>query len=159
MDDLFGVAQMQNDMMMQQEMMMQQQEMLMQQNLLMQQQDIMGMQPNQMYNMQPSPMYGMQNMYQQPIASYDRFGFAKYSRQQYLNILRNYVIQNCQVAISKEQPILEVPNMIRHCCVECSTKIVMLPKFCCTVPETNMQIPFYFCRDCGKLFYYKDFAL
>ena len=27
------------------------------------------------------------------------------------------------------------------------------------VPVTNMHIPFYFCKDCGKLFYYKDFML
>lgn len=153
MDDLFSMAQMQSDMMQQQNMMMQQEMMMQQQEMLMQQQMMMQQSPNMM-GMQPN-----MGIYQQPIGTVDRFGFVKYSRQQYLDILRNYVITNCQVAISKEQPILETPDNLRHCCVESQSKITMLPKLWCYVPETNMSIAFYFCRDCGKLFYFKDFML
>lgn len=153
MDDLFSMAQMQSDMMQQQNMMMQQEMMMQQQEMLMQQQMMMQQSPNMM-GMQPN-----MGMYQQPMGTIDRFGFVKYSRQQYLDILRNYVITNCQVAISKEQPILETPDNLRHCCVESQSKITMLPKLWCYIPETNMSIAFYFCRDCGKLFYFKDFML
>lgn len=153
MDDLFSMAQMQSDMMQQQNMMMQQEMMMQQQEMLMQQQMMMQQSPNMM-GMQPN-----MGIYQQPMGTVDRFGFVKYSRQQYLDILRNYVITNCQVAISKEQPILETPDNLRHCCVESQSKITMLPKLWCYVPETNMSIAFYFCRDCGKLFYFKDFML
>lgn len=153
MDDLFSMAQMQSDMMQQQNMMMQQEMMMQQQEMLMQQQMMMQQSPNMM-GMQPNI-----GMYQQPMGTVDRFGFVKYSRQQYLDILRNYVITNCQVAISKEQPILETPDNLRHCCVESQSKITMLPKLWCYIPETNMSIAFYFCRDCGKLFYFKDFML
>ena len=153
MDDLFSMAQMQSDMMQQQNMMMQQEMMMQQQEMLMQQQMMMQQSPNMM-GMQPN-----MGMYQQPMGTVDRFGFVKYSRQQYLDILRNYVITNCQVAISKEQPILETPDNLRHCCVESQSKITILPKLWCYIPETNMSIAFYFCRDCGKLFYFKDFML
>ena len=153
MDDLFSMAQMQSDMMQQQNMMMQQEMMMQQQEMLMQQQMMMQQSPNMM-GMQPN-----MGMYQQPMGTVDRFGFVKYSRQQYLDMLRNYVITNCQVAISKEQPILETPDNLRHCCVESQSKITMLPKLWCYIPETNMSIAFYFCRDCGKLFYFKDFML
>lgn len=153
MDDLFSMAQMQSDMMQQQNMMMQQEMMMQQQEMLMQQQMMMQQSPN-MIGMQPN-----MGMCQQPMGTIDRFGFIKYSRQQYLDILRNYVIINCQVAISKEQPILETPDNLRHCCVESQSKITMLPKLWCYIPETNMSIAFYFCRDCGKLFYFKDFML
>lgn len=158
MDDLFSMAQMQSDMMQQQNMMMQQEMMMQQQEMLMQQQMMMQQSPNMM-GMQPNMMNSQMGIYQQPIGTVDRFGFVKYSRQQYLDILRNYVITNCQVAISKEQPILETPDNLRHCCVESQFKITMLPKLWCYVPETNMSIAFYFCRDCGKLFYFKDFML
>lgn len=152
MDDLFSMAQMQSDMMQQQNMMMQQEMML--------QQDMMMQSPYQQQMMQ-NQYYQQNMMYQQPIPNIDRYGMVKYSKQQYLDILRNYIISNCgfQIAISREQPIDELPDNLRHCCVESKTKITMLPKLVCYIPETNMQIMFYFCRDCGKLFYYKDFMI
>lgn len=154
MDDLFSMAQMQADnMMMQQEMIQQQQ--------MMQQGMIQNPYMPQDMGMMQNPYHQQYSMYQQITPNIDRYGVVKYSRQQYMDILRNYVMYNCgfQVAISKEQPIEEVRDSIRHCCIESKTKITMLPKLLCYIPETNMRIYFYFCRDCGKLFYYKDFMI
>jgi hypothetical protein len=105
--------------------------------------------------------YGQQQMYNTPQGSMDRYGNIKYSRQEYMDGLRNYIMYNCkyQVAINKEEKLEDLPPRLRHCCAYSKSKIVMLDKLFFNVPETGMSIPFYFCKDCGKLFYYKDFMM
>lgn len=146
MEDLFGESQLafQNQDMCNQQMLMMQQQMLMQQQMM----------------MQEHGMYGQQ-MYSNPVGTVGRYGIVKYTKQEYLEGLRNYIIRSCnfQVVITKEEKIEDTPQRLRHCCAESKSKIVMLDMLMFSVPETGMNIPFYFCRDCGKLFYYKDFMM
>lgn len=96
--------------------------------------------------------------YQPPVGRMDYSGFVKYTRQQMLDGLRNYVIMCNQgrIAISKEEKIDETPQLLRHACAECGVSHLQMLMF--NIPEAGIQIPFYFCTACGKLFYYKDFA-
>lgn len=101
------------------------------------------------------------NQGQYPMGTCDNYGNIKFSKAEYLDGLRNYVMQSCnyQVAISREEKLEDIPAKLRHCCIESPSKISMLDRLSFDVPVTNMHIPFYFCKDCGKLFYYKDFML
>lgn len=107
------------------------------------------------------PGFGMQGgfpmTYQQPIGRLDYSGYVKYTRQQMLDGLRNYVIMANQgrVPISKEEKIEETPQVLRHACADCGVSYLQMLTF--NIPEAGVQIPFYFCTACGKLYYYKDF--
>lgn len=98
-------------------------------------------------------MIGMQ----MPCGTIDCAGYVKYTRQQMLDGLRNYVIMNTQgrVPISRAEKIEETPQLLRHACAECGVSRLQMLVF--NIPEAGVQIPFYFCTACGKLFYYKDF--
>ena len=89
----------------------------------------------------------------------DASGYVKYTRAQMLDGLRNYVIMcnNGRVPISKEEKLEETPPLLRHACAECGVSQLQMLTF--NIPEAGVQIPFYFCTACGKLFYYKDFYL
>lgn len=172
MDDLFGAAQAQNQMMQQQNMMqqgmaqqpnmmMQQPDMMSQQNMMMQQQGMMQQQYPMNYGQQ-MPMYG-NDMYGQMQSGYqmgrvDALGFTHYSRGQVLQGLRDYVVRMTGVGVTKEEKLDDYVNgNLRHCCPYCKTIITMLPVMYFNLPEAGMQVPFYFCTDCGKLFYPRDF--
>ena len=88
----------------------------------------------------------------------DASGYVKYTRAQMLDGLRNYVIMcnNGRVPISKEEKLEETPQLLRHACAECGVSQLQMLTF--NIPEAGIQIPFYFCTACGKLFYWKDFA-
>lgn len=100
------------------------------------------------------PGYGVQ---QYPVGRVDSMGYVHYTRQQMLDGLRNYVIQNTQgrVPIAREEKLEETPQLLRHACAECGVSYLQMLQF--PIPEMNLVIPFYFCTACGKLFYYKDF--
>lgn len=81
----------------------------------------------------------------------------KYSRQQMLDGLRNYVVMSGQVPISREEKIEETPQLLRHACAPCGVSFLQMLNF--SIPEVGVNIPFYFCTACGKLYYYKDFYM
>ena len=114
---------------------------------------------NQGYNGQASPYpyaaQAAQGYYQAPVGRVDRQGMVHYTRSQYIEGLRAYVINSSGIQISSEERIEESPNLLRHACAV--SRISMLPICYFNVPETGVQIPFYFCMSCGKLFYVKDF--
>lgn len=87
----------------------------------------------------------------------DASGYVKYSRQQMLDGLRNFVIMQTRVPISKEEKLEETPQFLRHACAQCGVSQLQMLQF--NIPEAGISIPFYFCTACGKLFYYKDFSL
>lgn len=126
-----------------------------------------GMMPDAGFGMQSPGMYGGQGVVFQPgfmgggmsVGRMDYSGYVKYSRQQMLEGLRNYVI-NCnqgRVMISREEKLEETPQLLRHACADCGISYLQMLTF--NIPEAGIQIPFYFCTSCGKLFYYKDFAV
>lgn len=104
------------------------------------------------------PMSGMPyGGYSQPMGRVDAMGYVKYSRQQMLDGLRNFVVMQTHMPISKEEKIPETPALLRHACAQCGISQLQMLQF--NIPESGITIPFYFCTACGKLFYYKDFAI
>lgn len=87
--------------------------------------------------------------------SVDRFGNVKYTKGQIIQGLRDYVTMNTGIPISAEEKIEDTPQLMRHACAAAKISQLGINYFC--VPEMGLQIPFYFCTACGKLFYPKDF--
>lgn len=118
-----------------------------------------GMQQAAMFGGQPMGYPGQQIGfgYQPPIGRMDYSGYVKYTRPQMLDGLRNYVIMSNQgkVMISREEKLEETPQLLRHACADCGISYLQMLTF--NIPEAGVQIPFYFCTACGKLYYYKDF--
>lgn len=91
-----------------------------------------------------------------PQGRIDGFGFVHYTKAQYLVGLRNYVFNLTGVAITKEERLDDVPQLLRHACA--AAKISKLAQCYFQVPETGVSIPFFFCLACGKLYYPRDFV-
>ena len=154
MEDLFGAAQAQA------------------QNQMMQSKNMMqgqGMMPMQGYNqgMMQDPysqnMMMQQSMYgNQMMSPYggrvDQMGYVHYSRGQVLQMLRDFVVMNTGKTIMCEEKLDDLPmNNLRHCCAESKSIITNLCPYTFQLPEAGIQFQFYFCMDCCKLFYPKDF--
>lgn len=122
---------------------------------------IESMPGNQGYNGQASPYpyaaQAAQGYTQAPVGRIDRMGMVHYTRGQYIDGLRAYVMNSSGIQITSEERIDETPALLRHACA--ASRISMLPICYFNVPETGVQIPFYFCMSCGKLFYMKDFMI
>ena len=174
MEDLFGAAQAQaqaqSQMRNNQNMMpMQGQGMMPMQGYnqgMMPMQDTYGqsMMPMQGYNqgmMMQDPysqgMYGNQMM--NPYGGrVDQMGYVHYSRGQVLQMLRDYTVMNTGKTIMCEEKLDDLPmNSLRHCCAESKSIITNLSPYTFQLPEAGIQFQFYFCMDCCKLFYPKDF--
>lgn len=164
MEDLFGAAQAQA-----------QNQMMNNQNMMQGQ----GMMPMQGYNQGMMPMQGytqgmMQDPYSQNImmqqsmygnqmmspygGRIDQMGYVHYSRGQVLQMLRDFVVMNTGKTIMCEEKLDDLPmNNLRHCCAESKSIITNLCPYTFQLPEAGIQFQFYFCMDCCKLFYPKDF--
>ncbi len=164
MEDLFSVAQAQA-----------QNQMMNNQNMMQGQ----GMMPMQGYNQGMMPMQGytqgmMQDPYSQNImmqqsmygnqmmnpygGRIDQMGYVHYSRGQVLQMLRDFVVMNTGKTIMCEERLDDLPmNNLRHCCAESKSIITNLCPYTFQLPEAGIQFQFYFCMDCCKLFYPKDF--
>lgn len=164
MEDLFGAAQAQA-----------QNQMMNNQNMMQGQ----GMMPMQGYNQGMMPMQGytqgmMQDPYSQNImmqqsmygnqmmnpygGRIDQMGYVHYSKGQVLQMLRDFVVMNTGKTIMCEEKLDDLPmNNLRHCCAESKSIITNLCPYTFQLPEAGIQFQFYFCMDCCKLFYPKDF--
>lgn len=164
MEDLFSAAQAQA-----------QNQMMNNQNMMQGQ----GMMPVQGYNQGMMPMQGytqgmMQDPYSQNImmqqsmygnqmitpygGRVDQMGYVHYSRGQVLQMLRDFVVMNTGKTIMCEEKLDDLPmNNLRHCCAESKSIITNLCPYTFQLPEAGIQFQFYFCMDCCKLFYPKDF--
>lgn len=164
MEDLFGAAQAQA-----------QNQMMNNQNMMQGQ----GMMPMQGYNQVMMPMQGytqgmMQDPYSQNImmqqsmygnqmmspygGRIDQMCYVHYSRGQVLQMLRDFVVMNTGKTIMCEEKLDDLPmNNLRHCCAESKSIITNLCPYTFQLPEAGIRFQFYFCMDCCKLFYPKDF--
>ena len=154
MEDLFGAAQAQA-----QSQMMNNQNMVQGQGMIPMQgynQGMMQDQYSQNMMMQQS-MYGNQMM--NPYGGrVDQMGYVHYSRGQVLQMLRDFVVMNTGKTIMYEEKLDDLPmNSLRHCCAESKSIITSLSPYTFQLPEAGIQFQFYFCMDCCKLFYPKDF--
>lgn len=110
-------------------------------------------------------MMMQQNMYgTQMISPYwgrvDQMGYVHYSRGQVLQMLRDYVVMNTGKTIVCEEKLDDLPmGSLRHCCAESKSIITSLNPYTFQLPEAGIQFQFYFCMDCCKLFYPKDFMI
>lgn len=174
MEDLFGAAQAQA-----QSQMMNNQNMMQGQGMMPMQGYNQGMMPMQDFNQGMMPMQGynqgmmqdpynqnmmmQQSMYgNQMISPYggrvDQMGYVHYSRGQVLQMLRDFVVMNTGKTIMYEEKLDDLPmNSLRHCCAESKSIITNLSPYTFQLPEAGIQFQFYFCMDCCKLFYPKDF--
>lgn len=164
MEDLFGAAQAQA-----QSQMMQNQNMMQGQGIMPMQGYNQGMAQMQGYNqgmmqdlysqnmMMQQSMYGNQMM--SPYGGrVDQMGYVHYSRGQVLQMLRDFVVMNTGKTIMCEEKLDDLPmNNLRHCCAESKSIITNLCPYTFQLPEAGIQFQFYFCMDCCKLFYPKDF--
>lgn len=122
-----------------------------------------GMMPMQdPYNqnmMMQQNMYGTQMM--NPYGGrVDQMGYVHYSRGQVLQMLRDYVVMNTGKTIVCEEKLDDLPmGSLRHCCAESKSIITSLSPYTFQLPESGIQFQFYFCMDCCKLFYPKDFMI
>lgn len=122
-----------------------------------------GMMPMQdPYNqnmMMQQNMYGTQMM--NPYGGrVDQMGYIHYSRGQVLQMLRDYVVMNTGKTIVCEEKLDDLPmGSLRHCCAESKSIITSLSPYTFQLPEAGIQFQFYFCMDCCKLFYPKDFMI
>lgn len=178
MEDLFGAAQAQaqaqSQIMNSQSMMpMQGQSMMQMQNtygqnmMPMQGQSMMSMQGYNQGMMMQDPysqnMMIQQNMYGNQVMNpygggVDQMGYVHYSRGQVLQMLRDYIVMNTGKTIMCEEKLDDLPmNSLRHCCAESRSIITNLSPYTFQLPEAGIQFQFYFCMDCCKLFYPKDF--
>lgn len=158
MEDLFGAAQAQA-----------QNQMMQSQNMMPMQGYNQGMTQMQGYNqgMMQDPysqnMMMQQSMYgNQMMSPYggrvDQMGYVHYSRGQVLQMLRDFVVMNTGKTIMCEEKLDDLPmNNLRHCCAESKSIITNLCPYTFQLPEAGIQFQFYFCMDCCKLFYPKDF--
>lgn len=164
MEDLFGAAKAQA-----QNQMMNNQNMMQGQGMISMQGYNQGMMPMQGYTqgmmqdpysqniMMQQSMYGnqMMNPYGGRI---DQMGYVHYSRGQVLQMLRDFVVMNTGKTIMCEEKLDDLPmNNLRHCCAESKSIITNLSPYIFQLPEAGIQFQFYFCMDCCKLFYPKDF--
>lgn len=172
MEDLFGAAQaqaqsqMMNNMQQSQSMMPMQDQYgqgMMQgysQNMQGYGQGMMPMQdPYNQNMMMQQNMYGTQmiNPYGGRV---DQMGYVHYSRGQVLQMLRDYVVMNTGKTIVCEEKLDDLPmGSLRHCCAESKSIITSLSPYTFQLPEAGIQFQFYFCMDCCKLFYPKDFMI
>lgn len=104
-------------------------------------------------------MYGTQMM--NPYGGrVDQMGYVHYSRGQVLQMLRDYVVMNTGKTIVCEEKLDDSPmGSLRHCCAESKSIITSLNPYTFQLPEAGIQFQFYFCMDCCKLFYPKDFMI
>ena len=104
-------------------------------------------------------MYGAQMM--NPYGGrVDQMGYVHYSRGQVLQMLRDYVVMNTGKTIVCEEKLDDLPmGSLRHCCAESKSIITSLNPYTFQLPEAGIQFQFYFCMDCCKLFYPKDFMI
>ena len=112
---------------------------------------------NQTQQIQPQVGY-----YQQPQIGYDcysqmqGYGLPKLNRSMILQYIQDYVVNLTQVPISRVEKIEETPNMLRHACAEVGdVSYLQMNNF--SVPELGINVSFYFCTACGKLYIQKDF--
>lgn len=104
-------------------------------------------------------MYGTQMM--NPYGGrVDQMGYVHYSRGQVLQMLRDCVVMNTGKTIVCEEKLDDLPmGSLRHCCAESKSIITSLSPYIFQLPEAGIQFQFYFCMDCCKLFYPKDFMI
>lgn len=164
MEDLFGAAQAQaQNQMMQSQNMMQGQGMMPMQGYNQGIAQVQGYNQGMMQDPYSQNMMMQQSMYgNQMMSPYggrvDQMGYVHYSRGQVLQMLRDFVVMNTGKTIMCEEKLDDLPmNNLRHCCAESKSIITNLCPYTFQLPEAGIQFQFYFCMDCCKLFYLKDF--
>lgn len=87
----------------------------------------------------------------------DSYGAIRYSKAEILQCLRDYIFKQTGMAVSREQKLEEEPDLLHHACAEAG--VSFLGKCMFHVYDMNIAVPYYFCKACGKFYYYKDFYI
>lgn len=81
----------------------------------------------------------------------------KIPKYRMLELISQYVQINTGMAVQCVEKIHEAPDMIRHSCVPMGITTLQRYIFTAQSGWDTLQIPFYFCPQCGKLFIYQDY--
>ena len=73
------------------------------------------------------------------------------------NELSVFSVNNGGVAVSTMVKIDESPEVLRHACVNGGISHLQRQIYSCQTPVGVVQVPYFFCGICGKLFVYNDF--
>ena len=115
-------------------------------------------------NMGMNMPYGQNNMYGQQMMNgmqqtgYDYGqGIIRHTKAEIIQGLRDYVVCNTGMPITVEVKIDETPDLLRHACASSGVSKLTMCHF--YVYDIGLDIPFYFCMSCGKLFYPRDIMI
>lgn len=80
--------------------------------------------------------------------------FRKFSKAEVIQAIQVYCYQQTGVSVSNVVRLEETPSQLRHSCL--TTGVTQLNQYNWTVPTEygSVQVPFYFCEKCGKLYVY-----
>lgn len=125
--------------------------------------DMMAQQMGQLAENQAMLQEQQAWFYQQQQFRQDRYGMRKVNTVEARNELANYLCANTGKAVTQIREVLSdgiqntfgLPTLMRHCCAECG--ITQLPLNTYVVAYTNIQIPYYYCKGCGRLYVLHDF--
>lgn len=80
--------------------------------------------------------------------------FRRYSKSEVIQAIQMHCYQQTGVSVSNVVRLEETPSTLRHSCME--TGIAHLPTYNWQVPTEygSVNVPFYFCDKCGKLYVY-----
>lgn len=81
----------------------------------------------------------------------------KIPKYRMVELLSQYVQMNTGMAVQCVEKIHEAPDTIRHSCVPMGITTLQRYVFTAQSGWDTLQIPFYFCPQCGKLFMYQDY--
>ena len=89
----------------------------------------------------------MDNMYQPQMQKFRRF-----TKAEVYQAIQEYCYQCTAVMVSEMVKIEDFPDALRHSCFE--TGVAYLPKYIWRVPIEYgfVEVPYYFCSRCGKLY-------
>lgn len=79
----------------------------------------------------------------------------RYTRAEIYQAIELYCYQSTGVAVTSVVKIEDNPTQLRHSCF--ATGVTNLPQYSWQVPSEfgAINVPYYFCSKCGKLFVYK----
>lgn len=131
-----------------------QQQQLAEQNLM--QQQMLTLQQNSQYAQQEL-MYSAQSTNMKYMNAMMKGRQVHYTTHEIINGLKSYVASVSGGIIPRELIKLEdFPQTLRHACAYTKEIITYLPLYYFNIPEIGTQIPFYFCKACGRLYYPRD---
>lgn len=92
-------------------------------------------------------------MYLENGQGYPQDGFKRASKSEIRDALTMYLQNTFKVQVTKTHVIEETPDTCMHACLQSGVVKLNREVFI----YSDVKVPYYFCRNCGKLRVYLDF--